>query len=254
MINERGNDEKKRSNREATADASTRASSVIEDPAPGDIILGRGSAHSWRPSHCHLHKLVDYYQAMYHGSSNRKAKAKVVNVIYENLKGVGRFLRKIPGMDAYEEVPEKTAREKIAHTLRDRRQKSAPIGSPTRPASSSGAPFSPSPALKKPPISEGSPVAATSDNKSSDSSRDAPMLDTNQQDKKIPPILDSKDNNDGAQTEGKREDVASAARQKDDSGNSPSSGESSHLFSDRDLMSVLGHPDEYRRGKPDKKR
>lgn len=273
---------KKRSKGENQDGARREHSSVIKDPAPGDVILGRGSANAWRPGNSHLHHLVDHYQTQYHEARSRKAKANVVDVIYKNMKDSGRFLRKIPGREEYEEVMEKTVREKIAHTLRDRRPKVAPQDShvhhrlprrrldsspdgqsevgatvaqahhgsdaPSFSASASGNSESfLSPMLQQPPNLQGlCPVVQASQNRVISSSYQAPVLNATQQ---VYPSVPVRNQDSHARESGPSAEVGAveaAAEQKNGTVSSPSSAESSDLFSDKDLKSVLGRPDEYR--------
>eukprot|EP00977_Amphora_coffeiformis_P013741 scaffold3667_cov180-Amphora_coffeaeformis.AAC.2 len=273
-MNKRGGDETRISKGAITA-VTARDSSVIEDPAPGDVILGRGSAHAWRPGNSFLHNLVDHFQAQYHGSSDRKTKANIINIIYGNMKESGRFLRKIRGTDYYEEVPEKTVREKIAHTLRDRRQNTAPFSPDSRSSSvshtrasssgfSSSGLSSLSQELKRPPRTAGAnTVPAAPHSQSGFSNRAEPIIDTPQRVHQAPPALRLNCFNDyganarvnreeqGASARASREDGITTANLENESGSSPSSAESTHtqLFSDKDLLSVLGRPHEYTQGK-----
>lgn len=265
-MKKRGRDEKKIPSDGATV-GTPRDSSVIEDPSPTDVILGRGSAHAWRPGNSQLHNLVDYYQARYHGSSDRKTKANITNIVYESMKTTGRFLRKIPGTDTYQEVPNKTAREKIAHTFRDRRQTTASLNSQTRlgPVSptvpharvSSSGVSSSSQQMKRPPNTAGANKVSVPRHSQPDLSNiDTQMLGSPPQIQLTSPAIRTHFNEGVARVHASREyhdssfqattnDRSATAKQRDKSGSSPSSAESSHLFSDKDLLSVLGRPDEY---------
>ena len=238
----------------AAASASASSTSIIDDPLPGDVILGRGSANAWRPGNSLLHQLVDHYQSSYHSTQTRKNKANIVSTIYETMRSQGRFLKRVGDTDTFKEVDEKVAMEKIAHTLRDRRPKGASTKSEAAKKSSdstrllhgNASASSPSTYFSLPPLMnlpDGTQYAA---------SMPVPLLSMNSGTNPYS-ALDSK--------VGSREHVRAATAQQSHPHQGQKAGISNpttatgeggtitipdtDIFADDELQSVLGHPDEY---------
>ena len=94
-----------------------------------DVYLGRGSYNSWRPGNIRLHNLVDRFRSQYDGAINRKTKTRIIQEIYDEISSRGRFLVKDDNTERYSMVDEALAKKKIGHTFRDMRRKLRRSGS-----------------------------------------------------------------------------------------------------------------------------
>lgn len=88
-----------------------------------DVYLGRGSYNAWRPGNAKLHRLVGRFMKEYDGAVNRKTKTSIIQNIYDEISSQGRFLFKDKETKQYQEVSEDFAKKKIGHAFRDKRRK-----------------------------------------------------------------------------------------------------------------------------------
>lgn len=103
--------------------SSTAATNIIQEPAMVDVLLGRGSANSWRTGNAELHRIVDEYMEEYHHTNSRREKGEIIHRVYDRVRTAGgRFLRRAPGTSHFYQVGEAQVKEKIGHTFRDRRK------------------------------------------------------------------------------------------------------------------------------------
>jgi hypothetical protein len=104
----------------SSADATTSARIVA--PTAGDVYMGRGNAHSWRPGNARFHRIVDQYSKLYHSTARKGSKGLVISQIYDSVNAKGRFLRDLEG-GGYAEIDEEDAKRKIGQAMRYRNSK-----------------------------------------------------------------------------------------------------------------------------------
>lgn len=219
--------------RNPTTTTQSTAATRLTDLGHWDVILGRGSYNSWRPGHARLHVLVDRFMSQYNSAANRMIKTRIIQDIYDDLKSRGRFMAKDPDTGKYNPVSEQFAKRKIAHAFRDRRRKDR---------------------LQSTPKVQG--VARRSSQSTSEEENDD---EEQEEDSKMPanempepahpeppPHGDPpspQDPQPAPQPDSSDESAPAQGQQQVEGTGSPSSGSS--LFSDQDLLSVLGTPSEY---------
>ena len=88
-----------------------------------DIVLGRGSSHSWRPGNALFHKVLDAYSEAYHTATKQCVKSQIVETIYEQISLWGRFLEKDPTTNIYTEIGKGSAKRRIGQAIRYRKRR-----------------------------------------------------------------------------------------------------------------------------------
>jgi hypothetical protein len=104
----------------SSADSTTSA--LIVAPNAGDVYMGRGNAHSWRPGNARFHRIVDQYINLYHSTARKGSKSEIISRIYDSVNAKGRFLRDLEG-GGYAEIDEEDAKRKIGQAVRYRKRK-----------------------------------------------------------------------------------------------------------------------------------
>jgi len=93
-----------------------------ENPAPGDILFGRGRKVRDHPGNAQFLNLVDQYMAKYE-SAGRVDKACIAEIIVRMIKDAGcKFLKK-DEQEVWREVADSEARKKVAHAFRNLRRR-----------------------------------------------------------------------------------------------------------------------------------
>jgi hypothetical protein len=90
--------------------------SVIYDPLPNDILLGRGKPTQDRPGNVRFREMIDKHVDEYDKDKNG-AKVTVLRILKEE---GGRFLKELE-VGGWAEVDEAAARAKVSHAFRTRR-------------------------------------------------------------------------------------------------------------------------------------
>ena len=120
---------------------------IIREPLETDVILGRGSAHAWRPANVAFHRLLDQYAPRYYAeTSTKKLKTSMIQDIYIQMAARGRFLTKAKATadddddnasEGFVSLRESDAKARISDAMRyrQRRRKNAAKTAPaTAPA------------------------------------------------------------------------------------------------------------------------
>ena len=100
---------------------------MIYDPLPNDILLGRGKPIQQRPGNIRFREMIDNHiigekHDQDGNTSSKFAKKHPTIYIIHLVKGEGgRFLKKLED-GGWVEVDEATARAKVSHAFRTRRQ------------------------------------------------------------------------------------------------------------------------------------
>jgi hypothetical protein len=98
----------------------TGPTSVISDPLPNDILVGRGKPIQYRPANVRFREMLDKHMDKY-DKGEKGTKVKVVSYIIHLVKEEGgRFLKELED-GGWVEVDEAAARVKISHSFRSRR-------------------------------------------------------------------------------------------------------------------------------------
>jgi len=140
----------------------TGSSDVI--PTEFDILFGRGKSFQNHSGNVWLRGLVDENLERYDAASKRE-KTAIANDILETVhERTGRFLKR--DSDVWQEVDDSTARYKISHMFRGRRQRPSDTGDEVMEAAPDGAPS----AQYAQTSSRGNKRLRTSDDFSSDES------------------------------------------------------------------------------------
>lgn len=92
----------------------------VLEPFPDDVILGKGSAHAWRPGNRRFHDILDQFADTYHRATSNEEKAKIIQTVYSTLSRYGRFLVKHPEADYYVEIDERDAKRRAGQAMRYR--------------------------------------------------------------------------------------------------------------------------------------
>ena len=121
-----------------TATAAAAAAIVIQEPLDTDVILGRGSAHAWRPANVAFHRLLDQYARRYYAeTSTKKLKTTMIQEIYQRITAArGRFLTKATtseNAEGFVSLRESDAKARISDAMRyrQRRRKNVAKTTPT---------------------------------------------------------------------------------------------------------------------------
>ena len=91
-----------------------------------DVLFGKASGAVDHPGTIRLRNLIDRFLPLYESSSRREKTSITDNIIRTIQETNGRFMKFVPGFDGtadhWEEVSHAVAREKTAHTFRNRRR------------------------------------------------------------------------------------------------------------------------------------
>jgi hypothetical protein len=94
---------------------------TIDNPSKFDVLFGRGKPYQGHSGNIRLHKVVDVYKPRY-SQARRHVKTEIAEEIVQFIKGggekSGRFLKRTEGEDAWVEVSDTIARDKVSHALR----------------------------------------------------------------------------------------------------------------------------------------
>ena len=91
----------------------------IEHPTSPDVILGRGSLHAWHPGNRMFIQRVDECVASYDTAKTKSVKSQIIQEVYDAT--TGRFLMRASGSDQFVEISEQQAKEKISQIIRYRK-------------------------------------------------------------------------------------------------------------------------------------
>ena len=218
---------------------STRASGSDFRIGDWDVYLGRGSYNAWRPGNARLHALVDRFMSQYDAASGRKTKTSIIQKIYDEISSQGRFLGKDEDTGQYQAVDEAFAKKKIGHAFRDRRRKGRQEAAK---AAAKNSTLSVATSDEEEEEKEEHSKMPASENATGEPP--APLPPNIPPSRRPPPPLASTRPNitsvaAASQALAAQQEVAQD--QKDDDASSSSS-----IFSDEELLSVLGTPGEYR--------
>ena len=92
-------------------------------PTTNDIILGRGVLTAGHPGNVRFYAVIDQYMPMYIAAETRGDKTKVVQLIYDTLTSVGRFVKDDVESAACIILDARAAKKKISHAIRFRRER-----------------------------------------------------------------------------------------------------------------------------------
>ena len=98
-------------------------SDCVDAPTNTDVVLGQGSAQSWRPGNVRFHDLLDDFTPRYQNAGSKKAKRRIIQEIYDHVSASGRFLEKVGATDRYVEIDEDDAKVKIGYGIRYRKKR-----------------------------------------------------------------------------------------------------------------------------------
>ena len=103
----------------STPSASMPAPDPITEPSISDILLGRGRVIDTRPGNMEFRRFLAHQLERY-DHAPKFQKTEIAEGLLRHLKDVChvRFLKEIPDGKGFEEVDDKTAREKISRTFR----------------------------------------------------------------------------------------------------------------------------------------
>eukprot|EP00977_Amphora_coffeiformis_P018726 scaffold6679_cov144-Amphora_coffeaeformis.AAC.2 len=89
-----------------------------------DILLGRGTLHAKHPGNKNFYKIVDTFIPRYHAAKSKSEKSDLLHSIYRRVLAAGlRFVKHDDGDDRTRRVvTKKEAKEKIGHTMRYRQK------------------------------------------------------------------------------------------------------------------------------------
>jgi hypothetical protein len=94
---------------------------TIVKPTKFDVLFGRGKPYQGHSGNIRLHKVVDVYKPRY-AQARRHVKTEIAEEIVQFIKGggekAGRFLKRTEGEDAWVQVSDTIARDKVSHALR----------------------------------------------------------------------------------------------------------------------------------------
>lgn len=93
----------------------------VHKPLPNDVLCGRGNAANFHAGNTFFRNLVKRYKINYI-SGTKSEKQKYSDLVYSeirNLNPPGRFLKYDPVMNAWHDISEKKAMEKIRQALRE---------------------------------------------------------------------------------------------------------------------------------------
>ena len=123
-----------RSSRDRTSSAAASASLSspndvisLDEITVKDVVLGRGSAHSWRPGNVNFHNILDETMSRYQTAPTKLAKRSIIQQVYNNItiQQGGRFLEKTgdENDDNFIEIEEDEALTKIGCAIRYRKKR-----------------------------------------------------------------------------------------------------------------------------------
>jgi hypothetical protein len=100
----------------------------IQQPTQYDVLFGRGKPYQGHKGNIRLHKVVDLYKPRY-SQARRHEKTEIAEEIVQFVKvsgeKAGRFLKRAEGDEAWVEVSDSIARDKVSHALRGKPRKEA---------------------------------------------------------------------------------------------------------------------------------
>eukprot|EP00429_Kryptoperidinium_foliaceum_P087892 CAMPEP_0176184446 /NCGR_PEP_ID=MMETSP0121_2-20121125/821_1 /TAXON_ID=160619 /ORGANISM="Kryptoperidinium foliaceum, Strain CCMP 1326" /LENGTH=311 /DNA_ID=CAMNT_0017522825 /DNA_START=37 /DNA_END=969 /DNA_ORIENTATION=+ len=101
----------------------------ISQPSVVDVLFGRGKPYQGHAGNIRLHKIVDLYKARY-SNARRHEKTEIAEEIVQFIKSPsgankqpGRFLKKLDNEEAWVQVNDSVARDKVSHALRGKPRK-----------------------------------------------------------------------------------------------------------------------------------
>lgn len=107
--------------------AYTQMTAHVVCPLDPDILLGRGRIHRDHPGNKRLHILIGIYREQYEECASRDDKTALIKTIVRIMKGCGtqpgRFLKCDPNSNAWIQVNDDVARQKVGHAFRDTQSK-----------------------------------------------------------------------------------------------------------------------------------
>lgn len=105
----------------------------ISQPSRFDVLFGRGKPYQGHAGNIRLHKIVDLYKPRY-SQARRHEKTEIAEEIVQFIKSAGannnnnkpgRFLKRMENEEAWVEVSDSIARDKVSHALRGKTRKEA---------------------------------------------------------------------------------------------------------------------------------
>jgi hypothetical protein len=107
---------------------SVQGTQRIQQPTQYDVLFGRGKPYQGHKGNIRLHKVVDLYKPRY-SQARRHEKTEIAEEIVQFVKvsgeKAGRFLKRAEGDEAWVEVSDSIARDKVSHALRGKPRKEA---------------------------------------------------------------------------------------------------------------------------------
>ncbi len=100
----------------------------ISQPERFDVLFGRGKPYQGHAGNIRLHKIVDLYKPRY-SQARRHEKTEIAEEIVQFIKTAGandnpgRFLKRVENEEAWIEVSDSVARDKVSHALRGKPRK-----------------------------------------------------------------------------------------------------------------------------------
>lgn len=100
----------------------------ILQPSQFDVLFGRGKPYQGHAGNIRLHKIVDLYKPRY-TQARRHEKTEIAEEIVQFIKTPttnnkhGRFLKRVENEEAWVEVSDSVARDKVSHALRGKARK-----------------------------------------------------------------------------------------------------------------------------------
>ena len=100
----------------------------ISQPSQFDVLFGRGKPYQGHAGNIRLHKIVDLYKPRY-SQARRHEKTEIAEEIVQFIKTPtnnnkpGRFLKRVENEEAWVEVSDSVARDKVSHALRGKPRK-----------------------------------------------------------------------------------------------------------------------------------
>lgn len=103
----------------------------IIQPSRFDVLFGRGKPYQGHAGNIRLHKVVDLYKPRY-SQARRHEKTEIAEEIVQFIKAggakAGRFLKRVENEEAWVEVSDSIARDKVSHALRGKPRKDSSKG------------------------------------------------------------------------------------------------------------------------------
>jgi hypothetical protein len=108
---------------EAKRPSPTARPSIACEPREDDVLFGRGPVHQHHPGNRRMQLLLDNHREEY-DKADRFDKTVIARTIIQMIESKrGRFLKFEKNRNIWEEVPDKMARDKVSHAMRDNRKK-----------------------------------------------------------------------------------------------------------------------------------